>query len=229
LLAFGLGGALSDSFLKVVNANGSILLQNDNWGDGGNGAPISAMAANLGAFSLPVGSRDAAALLTLSPGSYTAHVTGVGGTGGVALAEVYDANPSSTTALLVNFSLRTQVGTDASILIAGFVVGGDLPVKVLIRGIGPALAQFGVGDLLVDPQLKIFNSAGTVIASNDNWGDVEPATIATTAQAVGAFALPAGSRDATLLLTLAPGAYTAQLTGVGNTTGVGLIELYAAP
>jgi len=229
LVAFGLAGALPDTFLKVVNAQGSTVLQNDNWGDGGNGPPIASTATNLGAFALPAGSRDAAALLSLLPGSYTAQVTGVAGTSGVALAEVYDANPSSTASTLANFSLRTQVGTDASSLIAGFVVGGDLPVKVLIRGIGPTLAQFGVGDLLADPQLKIFNAAGTVIASNDNWGDVAPATIAATAQAVGAFALPAGSRDATVLVTLPPGAYTAQLTGVGNTTGVGLIELYAVP
>jgi uncharacterized repeat protein (TIGR03806 family) len=229
LLAFGLGGALNDTFLKVVSARGSILLQNDNWGDGGNGATLATMAATLGAFTLPAGSRDAATLATLAPGSYTAHVTGVGGTGGVALAEVYDANPTSTAAVLVNFSLRTQVGTDASILIAGFVVGGDLPVKLLIRGIGPGLAPFGVGDLLADPQLKIFNAAGTAIASNDNWGDLEPTALAAAATAVGAFALPAGSRDATLLLTLAPGAYTAQLAGAADTTGVGMIELYAVP
>ncbi|MDO8540956.1 MAG: PQQ-dependent sugar dehydrogenase [Opitutaceae bacterium] len=229
LIGFGLGDALSDTVLKVVNAQGSILLQNDNWGDGGDGQPISSTAANLAAFSLAAGSRDAAALVTLAPGAYTAQVTGVGGASGVALAEVYDANPSSTAAILTNFSLRTQVGTAANILIAGFVVGGELPVKVLIRGIGPSLAQFGVGGVLVDPQLNIFNSVGTAIASNDNWSDVDAANLAETARAVGAFALTVGSRDATLLLTLAPGAYTAHLMGVANATGVGMIELYTVP
>lgn len=229
LQAFGLNGALQDTSLKVVNAQGSTVATNDNWGDGGNSAPISSTALSLGAFALSAGSRDAAALLSLSPGAYTAQVTGVGGTTGVALAEVYDANPSSTATTLANFSLRTQVGSDANILIAGFVVGGELPVKVLIRGIGPTLAQFGVAGFLADPQLKVFNSAGTVIASNDNWSDGDPTMIAATAQAVGAFVLPAGSRDAALLLTLPPGAYTAQISGAAGTTGVGLIELYAVP
>jgi uncharacterized repeat protein (TIGR03806 family) len=229
LQAFGLTDALADTSLKVLNAQGSTLIVNDNWGDGGNAAPISATAASLGAFALPAGSRDAATLISLLPGAYTAQVTGVGATTGVALAEAYDANPAATGSVLLNFSLRTQVGTGASILIAGFVVGGEVPLKLLIRGIGPGLAPFGLGGLLLDPQLKIFNSAGTAIASNDNWGDVDPASVASTAQAVGAFALPSGSRDATLVLTLAPGAYTAQLTGAGNTTGVGMIELYAVP
>ena len=175
------------------------------------------------------GSLDAATLVSLSPGSYTAHVTDVGSFGGLALAEVYDADSFSTAALLTNFSLRTQVGSGASIPIAGFVVGGDLPSMVLIRGIGPALTPFGVSGALADPQLKIFNSAGNLIAANDNWGDIDPTSLASTAQSVGAFALPAGSRDAALLLRLAPGAYTAQLSGVANTTGVGLIELYAVP
>lgn len=229
LQAFGLNGALQDTSLKVVNAQGSTVATNDNWGDGGNSAPISSTALSLGAFALSAGSRDAAALLSLSPGAYTAQVTGVGGTTGVALAEVYDANPTSTATTLANFSLRTQVGSDANILIAGFVVGGELPVKVLIRGIGPTLAQFGVAAPLADPQLKVFNSASTVIASNDNWSDGDSTTIAATAQAVGAFALPVGSRDAALLLTLPPGAYTAQISGAASTTGVGLIELYAVP
>ena len=157
LLDFGLPDALRDSFLRVVNAQGSILLQNDNWGDGGNAQPISATSATLGAFALAAGSRDAATLVTLAPGSYTAHVTGLTSATGVGLAEIYDANPSSTAALLTNFSLRTQVGTDGNILIAGIVVSGDLPAKVLIRGIGPALVQFGVTGTLVDPQLTIFN------------------------------------------------------------------------
>ena len=229
LLGFGLSDVLGDPFLKVVNAQGSILRQNDNWGDGGNGPTIASASTSLGAFLLPVGSRDAATLVSLSPGSYTASVTDVGGAGGVALAEVYDADASSSAALLKNFSLRTQVGIGASIPIAGFVVGGDQPVMLLIRGVGPALTPFGVSGALADPQLKIFDSAGNLIAANDNWGDADPATLASTAQSVGAFALPAGSRDATLLLKLAPGAYTAQLSGVANTTGVGLIELYAVP
>lgn len=229
LIDFGLSDALRDSFLKVVNSQGSILLQNDNWGDGGNAQPIAAMSTNLAAFALAPGSRDAAALVTLPPGSYTAHITNVGSASGVALAEVYDANPASTATVLTNFSLRTQVGTDANKLIAGFVVGGDLPARLLIRGIGPSLAQFGVGGFLVDPQLSIYDSAATVIASNDNWGADDAASKAATAQLVGAFSLSSGSRDATLLITLPPGAYTAHLNGAANATGVGLIEIYSVP
>ena len=116
-------------------------------------------------------------------------------------------------------------------LIAGFVVQGTAPKQLLIRGVGPALAQFGVTGALSDPQLALFQQgvAGT-LQQNDNWSSAANATqIAAAASAVGAFALPPNSKDAALLVTLPPGAYSAQVSGVGNAAGVALVEIYEIP
>ncbi|MBI4623603.1 MAG: hypothetical protein HY736_10350, partial [Verrucomicrobia bacterium] len=93
---------------------------------------------------------------------------------------------------------------------------------------------FGVGGLVADPQLTLF-SGQTAIGGNDNWGTSAGASAATTAQLsaaftqVGAFTLPSGSTDAAILATLAPGNYTVQVSGVNNTTGVSLVEVYEVP
>ncbi|MES2693623.1 MAG: Ig-like domain-containing protein [Verrucomicrobiota bacterium] len=124
---------------------------------------------------------------------------------------------------LRNLSTRGQVGTEANILIAGFVVGGTTPKQVLVRAIGPSLAPFGIAGALADPQLQIF-SGSTLAASNGNWGG--GANLTDAFNRVGAFPLPSSSLDAVLLLTLQPGSYTAQVSGVGGGTGVALVELY---
>ncbi len=99
---------------------------------------------------------------------------------------------------------------------------------MLIRGIGPALAgpPFNLGGTLADPVLTLFgpDSATRVAATNDNWSPADAATFTAT----GAFALPAGSRDAVIVAPLAPGSYTAQVTGAGAGTGIALVELYDA-
>ena len=101
----------------------------------------------------------------------------------------------------------------------------------LALAIGPSLTAFGVAGALADPRLRVFTGAA-LIAENDNWSIV-PADTAATAQAArdtGAFALANGSKDAALILTLAPGAYTAQVSGAdGASTGVALIEVYEVP
>ena len=214
---------------------GTILVQsNDNWGatTGGTGSLANAFSA-VGAFSLTSAtSRDAALLVTLAPGAYTAHIL-TDGAGGVGLAEIYDAsvNPNAEYQRLINISTRGDVGTGENILIGGFIVTGNAPKKVLVRAIGPSLTAFGVGGALADPRLRVFNGAA-LIAENDNWSAV-PAESTATAQAArdtGAFALANGSKDAALILTLAPGAYTAQVSGAdGTSTGVALIEVYEVP
>jgi alkaline phosphatase len=130
---------------------------------------------------------------------------------------------------LINLSTRGFVGTGSSILISGFVLEGNAPHRLLIRGIGPALAKYGVSDVLGDPVLRLCNSAGAEIASNNNWSDSNAAAIAAAASSVGAFALPLDSKDATLLVTLPPGRYSVQLVGNGNTTGNALLEVYEMP
>ena len=152
-------------------------------------------------------------------------------TTGVSLIEVYDASEAGTTPDVfrpINISFRGVVGTGDDVLIAGFVVGGQAPKKVLVRGIGPALGAFGVPGTLADPTLKVVKDGATV-AENDSWG-VGPNSAASeltpAAAGAGAFALPASSRDAAVLVTLAPGSYTAIVSGVGGTTGVALVEVY---
>ncbi len=134
---------------------------------------------------------------------------------------------------MTNISTRGLVGAGDELMIAGFVIEGNSAITVLIRGVGPTLANFGVLTAIGDPQISVFDSSSDVLPAfaNDDWGsNTNPIEIASTASTVGAFALPAGSKDAALLLTLEPGIYTVQLAnqqpGVGN---VGLIEVYWVP
>ena len=227
LAAFGVSGALANPALSVFNAAGEKMLVNDNWNEVPDVAALRAMTGALGAFALPEGSRDAAMLVTLPPGGYTVQVAGSGSGAaaqGVAIVEVYeaDANPST----LVNLSCRAQVGTGGNILIAGITIGGTTAKRILIRGIGPTLASFGVTGALADPKLEVIRQGETTpLAANDNWD----ASLAPVFSNVGAFALTAGSRDAALVTTLAPGSYTVQVSGAGTSTGIAVVEVYEVP
>ena len=224
---FDVPGVLAQPQLTLVNtSSGSTIVTGTAWGGSASLADIFSL---VGAFALPSTSADAAVLESLPAGSYTSEISGVGATTGVALAEIYDADPGSTTANLVNISARADVGTGGNILIAGFVIQGSLPAQVLLRGIGPALgaAPFNVPGVLAQPQIDLYDSAGTVIQSNAGWGGTSALTAA-FAQ-VGAFALPANSADAAMIATLPAGSYTLQLSGVNATTGVGLVEVYLIP
>ena len=142
-------------------------------------------------------------------------------------------SPEPTYPVLSNLSTRGYAGASGQPMISGFVITGDEEVTVLLRGIGPKLAGFGVTDPIADPSLSLFdsNSATTPIQTNDNWGDASNASkMVTAAVQVGAFALPSGSRDAALLVTLSPGIYTVQLTG-SNPGGLqnAMIEVYWVP
>lgn len=212
---FGVTNAYTDPRLELYE--GSVrIAENDNWN-----AALAPTFSAVGAFALALGSRDAA-LETTVAGPRTAQLKGPNS--GVVLLEVYDAG-SGTAARLVNVSARNQVGTGDNILIAGFVVDGTVARSLLIRAVGPTLAAFGVPGTLTDPKLEIYTSAGVKVAENDNWS----AALAGTAATVGAFALNPDSLDAALLLTLPPGAYSAQVSGVGGRTGEALVEVYEVP
>jgi hypothetical protein len=205
------------------------LLENDNW----NVTDASTFTA-VGAFPLAAGSRDAALYNgALTSAGYSAQVSGNGGVTGVALAEIYDVTPTlifgAEMPRLINVSARTVSGTGADALIAGFVVAGPpgSSKRVLLRAIGPTLGVFGVTGVLADPRLELFNAASVRIQENDNWGGSADLTAAF--RAVGAFGLDGTSRDAALLTTLAPGSYSAQVSGVGGGTGVALVEVYEVP
>ena len=232
LAGFGVAGALADPELKLLDSAGRIVAQNDNWQETANAAETSAAFTRLGAFQFGQGSRDAALLTTLAPGSYTAQVAGVAGTSGVALVEAYDADADAATARtrkLVNIATRGQVGTGENVLIAGLVVSGPGPRTYLIRAVGQTLGSFGVSGALADPLLQLYRGE-TLLRENDDWDTpaaAQPAMRAAATQ-VGAFALQART-DAAMLITLQPGTYTAKMSGFSGETGIGLIEIYEVP
>jgi sugar lactone lactonase YvrE len=233
LAQFGVGGTLAYPVLTLFNSNGAQVGTNESWANNANFAQIVSAETITGAFALSYTSNDAAMLVDLAPGSYTAEVsatanfTGVVNAPGVALAEVYEV--SSAGAQIINISTRAYVGTGSNVEISGIVVTGTEPASVLIRAIGPALAQFGVSGALAKPSLSVTDSGGNTIATNTGWSSgANAAAVSGATVAVGAFALPSGSADCALLLTLLPGSYTAIVSGVGGTSGVALVEAYQA-
>jgi sugar lactone lactonase YvrE len=228
----GVAGAMPNPALTLYVAGGTRVEANDDWASN---ATMTQTFAAVGAFALESGSRDAALVRSVE-GGHTVEVTGSSsgaGAGsaanaGIVIVEVYDAGAAGVTRLS-SLSALNQVGTGANILIAGFNLAGTGPKTLLIRAVGPALNQFGVGGTLADPQIAVYTGS-TLTVSNDNWSSEGNAVqVAATAAQVGAFALPAGSRDAALLVTLPPGSYTAQVSGVGGTTGAALVEVYEVP
>ncbi|WP_158305415.1 RHS repeat-associated core domain-containing protein [Opitutus terrae] len=221
-------GPLADPILTLYSGTGAVIDSNDDWGSTANGSVIAATTLKLGAFALPDDSRDAVVMPTLASGVYTVHVTGKSTTTGVALTEVYDAAVTTSAARLVNASARTRVGTGDQILIAGFVIVGDGSRPLLIRGIGPTLAELGVEGVLNDPQLVLYRQGvATPLEQNDNWGGTT--VLRTAFGSTGASSLDGSSKDAAVLVTLPAGAYTVHVSGVGNTTGVALVEVYELP
>jgi hypothetical protein len=222
---FGVTGALSDPQLSLYSGS-VITASNDDWSTGDNAAQIIGTSIRVGAFSLADATSDSALMATLENGAYTVQLSGKDAAKGVALVEVYDA-ASNGIGKLVNLSVRAYVGTGAEAPNVGFVVAGTAARKVMIRAAGPALEAFGVTDSIADPQLELFRGS-TRIDQNDNWGGNDNLT--STFAEVGAFGFTnPGSRDAVLLTTLEPGAYTVVVSGVNGTKGVGLVEVYDVP
>ena len=232
LAAFGITNFLPAPILTLFSATDSIIATDSGWqvnSSGQNdGALIAATSASVGAFALPSGSLDSALLVTVNNGVHTTGLLTTNATAGVGLIEIYDTGGNQY-ASLINVSARMNVTAGDGVLIAGLVIGGNLPKTVLVRGVGPALSEFGVGGVLADPQITVF-SGSTQIASNAGWsngtGISAAAQIVSASSQVGAFPLPSGSKDAALLVTLQPGAYTVQVTSVSNATGVALVEVY---
>lgn len=224
-------GYLEDPQLRLnalVGGAWADVVSNDDW----DGLPASSARFNaLGMGALLQGSKDAAVFELLSASIYTAQIAGADGGAGVAQAEAYDANFADKTRRLTALSVRNQVGTGERVLIAGFVLVGDAPKKVIVRGVGPGLAE-AVDGYLADPQIHVHRlvsaEAGwSLVAENDDWDHT--AETAALFQSAGMGALGSDSKDAALVLNLQPGIYTAQISGVGGTTGIGLVEIYEAP
>jgi hypothetical protein len=108
------------------------------------------------------------------------------------------------------------------------VIGGTASRTLLLRAVGPGLTAFSVTNALADPRIELFSAGATSpLAANDNWAGL-PALTQAGAKA-GAFALLPTSRDAALLVTLAPGTYTLRLSAPPGATGLALIDLYEVP
>jgi len=151
-----------------------------------------------------------------------------------AMAQVFPGSPWSSPvgspARLINVSGRTTVGTGSDVLVEGFVVAGPVnsQEQVLLRAVGPTLASFGLGGSeTTQPSLSVFDSTGTLLASNTGWStSLGSGAVANAAATVGAFALPADSADSALLLNLTPGNYTMQVSGSATSSGIALGEVY---
>jgi hypothetical protein len=229
---FSVAGALADPTLQLFRVTTTIG-QNNNWGQpAANAAAVRTATTQVGAFPFANGSDDAALLTTLQPGVYSAQITGGNG---IVLAEIYEvpaANEAPGSRRLVNLSTRAVVTPDAP-LIAGFVISGTAPQRVLIRAVGPTLgaAPFNLPGALANPRLSLQRGTA-VVAANDDWfQNPEAALISAAASQVRAFALGAQRLDAALLVYLEPGAYTAVVTGPPNVaaaaaTGIALVEVY---
>lgn len=136
--------------------------------------------------------------------------------------------PNDSDAMVMNLSTRASVSPGDGVLIPGFVISGTGSKTLLIRGIGPALSNFGVNDPLSAPELTLY-SGNTALATNRGWSNsADAAAIATTAESVGAFALEANSADSALLESVTPGSYTVHLASADGASGPGLIEIYDA-
>lgn len=191
------------------------VISNDDW--------RSDQEAEIQATGLaPQNDLESAIVRTLAPGSYTAVMRGQDGTTGIGLVEVYDLSQNSLS-LLANISSRGLVETGDNVMIGGFIVG---PVdhgspQVVVRAIGPSLANSGVSNTLQDPTLELHDGNGTTFASNDDW-----LTDRNSSLVVAAGLAPSDTRESAIGIALTPGNYTAIVQDANNTSGVGLVEVY---
>ena len=208
LTSFGVPDALQDPVLELHNTT-SMMTSNDDWQSAANAnqIPINYRPAN---------SHESAIMTTLQPGAYTTVMHGKNSTTGIGLLEVY-----STLSGLTNVSTRGFVGTGDHVLIGGFISsGGNGSLQVIIRALGPTLAQFGVSGALADPTLSLMDGNGNVVAFNDNWKNTQQTVIQNSGFA------PPSDLESAILAILPNGNYTAIVSGKNGTTGVSLLEVY---
>jgi len=218
LAASGVAAPLANPTLTLVRSSDqAVIAANDDWQAAGNAPQLQASG-----FA-PAHPQEAAILMTLPPGAYTAIASGAGGTTGVTVVAVYEVDHPERP--LVNLSTRARVQTGEDVMIGGLVIQGSTPRTVAIVATGPSLAAHGVTGVLANPTLSLVRSSDqAVIASNDDW---QSAPNAAQLQASG-FA-PPDARESAILATLPPGAYTAIVSGVGGATGVSVVGVYVVP
>jgi len=214
LSGFGVPGVLNDPVLNLYNSAHTLTATNDNWQSDPHNADIESNGL------APADLRESATFQTLAPGTYTLVVSGANSSQGTALVEVYDVSPLSNSNL-ENMSTRGFGGTDDDVLISGFIVGDVDSATIVVRAIGPSLTSYGVSGVLSDPTLDIYDSTGSVIASNNNWQDnINWVDVQKNGLA------PPNSLESALVLHLPAGAYTAIVRGADGGTGNALVEVY---
>jgi sugar lactone lactonase YvrE len=214
-------GYLADPSLEF-HQSGTLVDQNNDWV---NEDDLVNASQDLGAFSLRAESKDSAILPSLGPGAFTVTVSALDATGGLALAEVYDASVGALPRL-TNLSTLSSVGGEHGTLTVGFVIAGNDAKTVVVRGAGPSLTQFGLSEssVLANPRVRLFSNQEQ-IAENDDWAG-DPLLAAAFAH-VGAFGYSSmDSRDAALLLHLDPGVYTVQVDSPDDGSGTAIAEIY---
>ena len=207
---------MANPTLDLRDSAGVRILANNNWRDD------PAQEVLIEATGIPpTDDLEAAIVQTLAPGSYTVILRGMGMTTGVGLVEIYDLN-QGVDSKLANLSTRAFVDTGNNIVIAGFILGGSGNDRIVARGIGPSLADFGVPNALANPTLELRDSNGALLIANNDWQDDQ----AQAAELTAAGLAPTNNLESGIATTLPPGAYTALLAGANNGTGVGVVEVY---
>lgn len=212
--------ALNNPTLEFRDANQVLLASNDNWAS----SPDKQLLTDIGLA--PTAANESALIVTVpasaSFSSYTAIVRSNGNTPGVGLVEVYDLDSGPGGPTLLNLSTRGEVGTGDNVLIGGFITGGTDARRLIVRAIGPSLAQYNVPGALPDPTLELRDANAMVIASNDDW-QTDPGAAEIQSYNVA----PQNAHESAFVVTLPSGAYTARVSGAGSQpTGVGLIEIF---
>jgi hypothetical protein len=216
-LAHFFNGTLNDPTLELHNGS-TTLMTNDNWQDN------PTQAAQLSANDLaPTDPKESGIVATLpSQASYTAILAGKNNGTGIGVVEIYDLNQSANSQL-ANISSRGFVLTDNNVMIGGFILGNSsATTRIVVRGIGPSLARFGLSPLLADPTLELHDGNGALLESNDNWQDDPVQAARLNANSLA----PSDPKEAAIFTSLPPGAFTAILAGKNGGTGIGIVEIY---
>jgi cytochrome c peroxidase len=210
----GLTGVLLDPVLELRGANGALLFQNDNWKD-------TQRTQIEGTIFQPPDDREPVIIASLPPAAYTAILTGKNQTTGIGLIEIYDRDQAADSELQ-NISTRGFVGAQSNVLIGGFILGGNNNARVVVRGLGPSLSQFGLTNLLADPTLELHDANGATLIANDNWADDSAAANFLSANGLAL----ANPQESAIFASLPAGQFTAILSGKNGGTGIGTIEIY---
>jgi hypothetical protein len=230
LSQYGVPDVLADPTLELHDGSGALIASNDSWLHTIIGGIITSDQVReiQSSGHAPRDARESAIIAELPPGNYTAIVRGVNNTMGVALAEVYDLSPESTS-ILANVSTRALVEIGDNAMIGGFIVQGTQPKRVILRAIGPDLSRYGVPNVLPDPTLELHDGTGALVASNDNWQHTIIGGIITADQVrdirSSGYA-PRDPRESAIIADLPPGNYTGIVRDKNIIIGVALVEVY---